>query len=134
MATSVQHLWRDRKRWILFGLPWTFTVYTLTQEKLILQTGLFTTLQDEVRLYRILDLSLKRTLFQKMFGLGTITCVSGDKTLPEFELKNIKKPIEVKELLSNVIEAERDKKRVSSREYMSGDIDFDCDCDSDMHN
>lgn len=130
--TIVDCLWKDRKRWLLFGLPWTFTKYRLNNEKLYLEAGLFTTVSDEVRLYRILDMSLKRTFWQKIFGLGTIECISADKTLPRFELKNIKKSKEVKELLSSVVEEERTKKRVSSREFMSTEDD-DCDCDHD-HN
>ena len=31
-------VWKDRKR-IIFGLPWTFTRYSLTQEKLVIDTG-----------------------------------------------------------------------------------------------
>lgn len=129
MATQISYIWKDRKR-IIFGLPWTFTKYTLTDEKLILQAGLLTTVMDEVRLYRILDTSLSRTLYQKIFNIGTIRCISADKSLPEFELKNIKNPVKVQELLSDTVEACREKKRVSSREFMSADDDdFECDHD-----
>ena len=43
-------VWSDRKR-IAFGLPWTFTKYTLTKEKLLIHTGMLNTQEDEVRLY-----------------------------------------------------------------------------------
>ena len=33
-------VWTDRKR-IVFGLPWTFTKYSLTKEKLLIETGIF---------------------------------------------------------------------------------------------
>lgn len=118
-------VWTDRKRWLLFGLPWTFTKYSLTENRLMIDTGLFTTVTDEVRLYRINDLSLKRSLFQKMGNMGTITVNSYDKTMGNFEIKNIKNPVEVKEKLSTLVEEERNKKRVYAREVM-GD---DCDCD-----
>ena len=118
-------VWNDRKRWLLFGLPWTFTKYTLTDEKLMIDTGFFTTVTDDVRLYRINDLSLKRSLLQKMGNMGTITVSSYDKTMGNFEIKNIKNPQEVKELLSTLVEDERERKRVYSRE-MLGD---DCDCE-----
>ena len=59
-------VWKARKRtW--FGLPWTFTVYTLTEDKILIESGLFTSKQDEVRLYRIMDVSLTRNLIQKIF-------------------------------------------------------------------
>ena len=129
MGTQISYIWKDRKR-IIFGLPWTFTKYTINDEKLILQAGLFTTVMDEVRLYRILDTSLSRTLYQKLFNIGTIRCISADKSLPEFELKNIKNPVKVQALLSDTVEECREKKRVSSREFMSSDDDdFECDHD-----
>ena len=124
MGTQVDYLWKDRKRTFL-GLPWSFTTYRLTEDKLLLKAGLFTTQEDEVRLYRILDMSLKRTLGQKIFNIGTIFVISADKTLPEFELKNVKNPSMVKELLSETVEKCRMKKKVTPREFMSTDADMD---------
>lgn len=72
-------VWSDRKR-IAFGLPWTFTKYTLTKEKLLIHTGMLNTQEDEVRLYRIMDVTLRRSLWERMFGLGTIHCCSADKS------------------------------------------------------
>lgn len=117
---SPKIIWKDRKR-TLFGLPWSFTRYQLTEDRLFINTGFFKTNEDEVRLYRIMDISLTRTLFQKMFGLGTISCCSADKTLGDFQIKNIKNSREVKELLSQSVEEERTKKRISGREYMTDD-------------
>ena len=51
-------VWQDRKR-IIFGLPWTFTKYVLTKEKLLIQTGILNTKEEEVRLYRIMDVTLR---------------------------------------------------------------------------
>lgn len=122
-------LWQGRKRLLFFGLPWTFTKYMFTEEKFTVDSGLLTSKQDEIRLYRIMDISLTRTLFQKIFGLGTITCDTSDKSSPKLEIINIKDPIVVKEMLSEAVEKERMAKRVSSREYMTMD-DFDDDDDS----
>ena len=117
-------VWKDRKR-VWCGLPWTFTKYELSREKLIIKTGFFTQNQDEVRLYRILDLSLKRSLTQRMFGLGTIQCHSVDKTMKNFEIKNIKNSENVKNQLSDLIEEARQSNRVSSREFMTEQEDED---------
>lgn len=111
-------IWQDRRR-VWCGLPWTFTKYELSREKLIIKTGFFTQNQDEVRLYRILDLSLSRSLGQRMFGLGTIRCNSVDKTMGNFEIKNIKDSENVKNQLSDLIEQSRRANRVSSREFMT---------------
>lgn len=119
-------IWTERKRNAL-GLPWTFTKYALTEDRLFVTSGLFKTVEDEVRLYRIMDLSLTQTLFQKIFGIGTIQVSSADKTLRDFEIKNVKKPREVKEQLSQLVEENRDKKRVTNREFMGDDMEVDED-------
>ena len=124
-------IWTDRKR-ILFGLPWTFTKYTLTKEKLLVETGIFNKDEEEIRLYRIMDMTLKRSLWQRLFGLGTIHCCTADKSSPEMDIQWIKDAANVKELLSDLVEAERMEKRVSSREFFSdndGDLDDDGDLD-----
>lgn len=120
MDAELDYIWRERKRNAL-GLPWTFTKYALTDDRLFISKGLFTTVEDEVRLYRILDLSLSRTLTQKIFKIGTIHISSSDKTQGNFEIKNIKNPEKVKEQLSNLVEENREKKNVSNREYMGDD-------------
>ncbi|MGI6201281.1 MAG: PH domain-containing protein [Christensenellales bacterium] len=109
--------WKDRRRTI-FGLPWTFTKYTLTPEKLLVQTGMLNLKEEEVRLYRIMDVTLHRSVGERLFGLGTIHCCSADKSTPEFDIKWVKNPQQVKELLSDLVEQERMNKRVSSREFM----------------
>lgn len=115
-----QYKWMDRKR-IIFGLPWSFTRYRLTDDKLIISTGLFSTKEEEIRLYRIMDITLRRTLGDKLWGLGTIHLCSSDKTTPEIDIKRIRQSEEVKEMLSDMIEAARKKNRVSAREFMAAD-------------
>ena len=124
-------LWSDRKRWTFLGLPWTFTKYTCTSEKFIVESGVFSKKEEEIRLYRIMDLTLERSFVQRLFGLGTITCDTVDKSTPKLCIKNVKDSRRIKELISEAVEEERVKKRVSSREYMTVDDDCDCDCDCD---
>ena len=116
------YIWRDRKRPI-FGLPLSFTVYTLLEDKLLIDTGILSTKQEEIKLYRIMDLTLKRSIFQRIFGVGSIHICSADKTTPEFEIRDIKKPFEIKEILSSIVEEQRDKKKVTGREFLVGDDD-----------
>lgn len=116
------YIWRDRKR-TLFGLPLSFTIYTLTEEKLFIETGFLNKKQEEIRLYRILDVTLHRKLSQRIFGVGTIHCCSGDKSTPEFNIVNIKRPSQIIELLSDKVEEQRSKKRISTRELMSDSED-----------
>jgi uncharacterized membrane protein YdbT with pleckstrin-like domain len=113
-------IWKDRKRTI-FGLPFSFTVYTLTGEKLLIDTGFLNQKQEEIMLFRITDITLERRLFQRLFGLGTIHCCSADKTTPEFDIANIKDSKNVKEILSTEVFRERKENRVSSREIIYDD-------------
>lgn len=119
-------LWQDRKRTFL-GLPLSFTKYSLDEDRLFIDTGFLKTKSDEVRLYRVMDVSLTRTLGQRILGLGDIHVHSSDKTLGDFVIASIKKPKMVKELLSNTVEAERDKKKVINREMMMDNDDSEDD-------
>lgn len=125
----MEYVWSDRKRTI-FGLPLSFTKYQLTEERLFVEKGFLNKTEDEVRLYRIMDISLQRSFWQRIFGVGTIHCCSADKTLGDFDITSIKHPREVKEQLSELVEKQRDAKRVVNREYMTDeghgdDDDFD---------
>ena len=126
-----KELWSDRKRVLFFGLPLSFTTYRLTSNRLFINSGLLTQTQDEVRLYRITDVSLSRTLIQRIFGLSTIHCNSSDKTLGNFDIINVKDGENVKELLSQSVEQERMARRVYTRENMVDTVD-DGDQDQDQ--
>ncbi|MBO5351830.1 MAG: PH domain-containing protein [Lachnospiraceae bacterium] len=123
-------IWRERKR-IWCGLPWTFTVYSFDEERIFVDTGFFTKRQDEIRMYRVLDISVTRTFGQRIFGMGTIHLKTSDQTMGDFDIKNIKKVMDVKSQLSDLIEANREKKRVVSREFMSGSDDNDFEVPED---
>lgn len=125
---KTEYVWKDRKR-IIFGLPWSFTVYKLTKEKLLIETGFLSKKEEEVRLYRIMDLTLNRPLGQRIWGLGTIHCCTADKTTPEFDITRVKNAREVKEMLSDMVEQQREEKRITAREFMmdSDDAGFEED-------
>lgn len=110
-------LWKDRRRTI-FGLPWTFTKYSMTEDKFYVQTGLLNVKEDEVRLYRIMDVSLSRSFEEKIFRIGTITVCSADKSLGDFKIKRIKNPKKVRDLLSDIVENQRNAKGIIGREFL----------------
>ena len=115
-------LWKDKKRTLL-GLPLSLTGYELTEDRLFIRTGLLTRMEDEVRLYRIVDVTLVRTLRQRILGLGTIHCCSTDATQKEFDIKNVRNSRAVKDLLSELVEEERVNKHVYQRESLEVDSD-----------
>ncbi len=128
MANTV---WKDRKR-IIFGLPWSFTRYELTEEKLVIETGLLSRKEEEIRLYRILDITLNRPLGQRIFGLGTIHLCTADHSTPEADIKRIRNPKQVRDMLSDMVEHERQERRIGAREYLGG-AEFDEDEDGCGH-
>lgn len=126
MITQEEILMTERKRLGFFGLPWTFTKYSITPKKLIIESGLFTSSENEILMYRITDVSYTRTLFQKMFGLGTLTVYSHDKTNPTLTIKNIKNSRDFKEKLSEIVEKDRQRMRMRQTELLESDsIDYD---------
>ncbi len=122
-------VWYDRKH-TLFGLPWSFTRYILTDEKLLIIKGFFKQTEEEIRLYRILDLSLTRSFRERIDRVGTIHCCSSDKTASEFDIKRIRNPREVKDTLSDLVEKQRIARGVSIREDMMPNL---VDSDHDGH-
>lgn len=123
----MEYIWKDRKRFM--GMPLSFTRYAISEDRLFLSVGFFNIKDEEVLLYRIRDINTSRTLWQRIFGVGTITVVSADKSAPNLVLKNVKRPLEVKELLHSQVEDMKIKRRVRLGEIMS-DCDHDC-CDDD---
>ena len=121
-------LWKDRKRTFL-GLPLSFTRYELDEKCLYIKTGAFTVVEDEIRLYRIIDVTLRRTFGQRLLGIGTIVCHSSDETMKSFEIKNIKNSRDIKRLLSDLVEEQRFRNRVYNRESLSVEDEEGCGCD-----
>lgn len=101
----------ERKRILFFGLPWTFTKYTITPGVLTVNEGLFRTEENDCYMYKIQDVKLTTTLIERMFGLGTIICYTGDVTNPEMKLIHIKHAKEVKNYLLKASEAARLRRR-----------------------
>ena len=111
-------LWKARKR-LLCGLPWTFTVYSLTETSLNVQAGFLFQSFEEIKLYRIRDFTVHRSLIQRMFGLGTIHVCSADSTSPEFDIINVKDCLNVKKLISDQVEIAKEISGVNTAELIS---------------
>ena len=113
-------IWHDRKRNLL-GLPWSFTQYSISEDRLFVTTGFFNKTYNEVRLYRVRDTSLTRSLWQRLIGTGTIHLITSDLTLKNFDLKNILDAESVNEMISRMTDEARKKNRVIAREDMRVD-------------
>lgn len=132
MSITIEYLWKDKKRY--FGMPISFTRYALSEDRLFLSVGFLNIKDDEILLYRVRDIDTQRTLWQRLFGVGTVTVVSSDKTMPILVLKNVKDPVFVKELLHKQVEEMKIRRRVRLGEIMTSSMDDDSDLDEDLDN
>ena len=119
-----KYLWTDRKRFL--GMPLSFTRYAMSSDRLFFSVGFFSIRDEEVLLYRVRDISVKRSLWQRIFGVGNVIVCSSDKTTPVFTLKNIKRPLDVKEALHENVESAKMKRRMRIGEMMA-DVNDDAD-------
>ena len=110
-------VWSDKKRHL--GLPISFTKYSLSDDRLFRETGLFNLHEEEVLLYRVSDISLTRSFGQRIFGVGTICVQSSDKTCPHLDLVNVRYPRAIKELIFEKVEAAKDARRMRTTEILS---------------
>lgn len=118
-------LWKDRKRFL--GMPLSFTRYSMTEDRLFFSVGFLNIKDDEILLYRVRDINTSRTLGQRLFGVGTVTVLSSDKSMPTLVMKNIKNPVAVKELIHEQVEEMKIRRRVRVGEVLSGNYDDDQD-------
>ena len=118
-------LWKDRKRFL--GMPLSFTRNSMTEDRLFFSVGFLNIKDDEILLYRVRDINTSRTLGQRLFGVGTVTVLSSDKSMPTMVMKNIKNPVAVKELIHEQVEEMKIRRRVRVGEVLSGSYDDDQD-------
>lgn len=132
MPVNIEYLWKDRKRY--FGLPLSFTRYKLSDDRLFVSVGFLSIKDDEVLLYRVRDIDTSRSIWQRIFGVGTVVVMSSDKSMPNLVLKNIKDPVFVKELIHRQVEGVKIQRRVRFGEVMTPDTDGDGEPDDDFDN
>lgn len=117
----------ERKRWLFLGLPFTFTKYTIREDMITIAEGLLKTVENDCYMYKVQDVQHSATLMEKIFGLGTVTCFTGDTTHPQLLLIHIKKSRAIKDFILEQSEKARLKRRtVNMLDIGSGSIqDFD---------
>ena len=128
-ASNDKILWSDRKRY--FGLPISFTKYEISEDRLFQTTGFLNLKYEEILLYRVRDLELVRSFGQRIFGVGSITVTSSDKSHPVLVIHNVKDPAAVKELIHQQVEDMKIRRRVRFGEIANFNDDIDDQLDSD---
>ena len=119
----------ERKRWVFLGLPFTFTKYYIKEDMITIRSGLLKTVENDCYMYKVQDVQLSATLFERLFGLGTIVCHTGDTTHPRLLLEHIRNARAIKDFLLKESEEARLKRRtvnmldIGSEELAQDDAD-----------
>ncbi len=101
----------ERSRWLLFGLPWTFTKYEIRDNDFTIIKGFFTVSENDCYMYKISDVEIKSTLLQRMAGLSTLILYTSDVTDRTIVMKNIKHGKEIKDFFLQASESARLRRR-----------------------
>ena len=102
---------REKKRWLFLGLPFTFTTYDIKDNLLTIQSGLLKKTENDCYMYKIQDVELVTSLAERIFGIGTVVCYTGDVTHPRLELTHIKNAKAVKDYILEASEQARMRRR-----------------------
>lgn len=118
MSNETNIVWKDRKHHLWF--PWSFTKYYIENDRLMIQTGLFSTTLEETLLYRIVDITMKQGLGGKIFGTGCLVIKAKVDATPEIVLENIRNPAKIRTIISDLVEESRKSRNVVGKEFYGG--------------
>lgn len=114
----------ERKRWLFLGLPFTFTKYIVRENTITIDSGLLKKIENDCYMYKVQDVELITSLMERIFGLGTVVCYTGDTTHPKLELIHIKNARAVKDFIPEASETARMKRRtISTLDIGAGEAD-----------
>ena len=127
----------ERSRWLLFGLPWTFTKYEIRENDFTIIKGFLTVRENDCYMYKISDVEITSTLLQRLAGLSTIVLYTSDVTDRTIVMKNIRHGKEIKDFILQASESARLRRKTVSMQnigFGAGDIhDVDALDDVDGH-
>ena len=113
----------EKKRWLFFGLPFTFTKYVIKEDMITVDTGVFTKVENDCYMYKVQDVEHTASIWERMVGLGTIVCYTGDTTHPKLLIEHIRNSKAIKEFILKESEEARLKRRtVNMLDIGSGEV------------
>jgi uncharacterized membrane protein YdbT with pleckstrin-like domain len=96
-------------------LVWRTTHYVLTNERVLLQTGVFSRERRDIPLSRVNDHSMAQTFVERMLGCGTLTIESAGER-GQSVLTDIPQVEKVQTKLYELVEADRDSHSYNDNE------------------
>ena len=113
----------EKKRWLFLGLPFTFTKYVIKEDMITVDTGVFTKVENDCYMYKVQDVEHTASIWERMVGLGTIVCYTGDTTHPKLLIEYIRNSKAIKEFILKESEEARLKRRtVNMLDIGSGEV------------
>ncbi len=113
----------EKKRWLFLGLPFTFTKYLIKEDMITVDTGVFTKVENDCYMYKVQDVEHTASIWERMVGLGTIVCYTGDTTHPKLLIEHIRNSKAIKEFILRESEEARLKRRtVNMLDIGSGEM------------
>ena len=112
--------YKEKKRSMFLGLPWTFTTYTVTDEFISIDSGLLNKVENDCYMYKVIDVRLETTLMERILGIGTIHCFTGDVTDPDLKLQHIKNAKEIKDFNPETIRTGKTKRKTLNMQHLDG--------------
>ena len=113
----------EKKRLLFLGLPFTFTRYMIKEDMITVDTGVFTKVENDCYMYKVQDVEHTASIWERMVGLGTIVCYTGDTTHPKLLIEHIRNSKQIKEFILKESEEARLKRRtVNMLDIGSGEI------------
>lgn len=92
------------------------TLYTLTTQRFQVQTGLIAKKIQELELYRIKDVQVEQSFWERLLKTGSVTVISADKSSPSLPIRYVIDPIGAKELLRDRYREARKREGVKAAE------------------
>ena len=115
--------YEERKRWMFFGLPFTFTKYMVEEDMITINSGLLHTHENDCYMYKVQDVELSATLWERIFKMGTVICYTGDTTNPKLYIEHVRNAKSIKDFILEASEEARRKRRTMNTLRIDADMD-----------
>ena len=119
-SSQVKNFWWFAACIFVLPIPWAIAawlktrcrVYTLTSERLLIESGVFSKAHETLELYRVRDIQYTEPFFLRLFGLQNIHLLATDMTTGNIILDHLPKVAGLPDKLRTQIEACRSRKGV----------------------